>query len=83
MQCDTRLRLENIPTALQAEHGLAAAEDATFSRLDHGLHRDGVRFRNGVELSLQSLRPGVTATVTQLLENAAPVAARSDLVPQA
>jgi hypothetical protein len=37
-------------------------------RLDHGAYRDGVRFSNGKEISLQQLNSGVSAVVTELLE---------------
>ena len=33
---------------------------ATFVRLDSGVYRDGLRFANGVELSLQQLPVGVS-----------------------
>jgi hypothetical protein len=39
-------------------------------RLDSGSYRDGVRFGNGAEVSLQKFPPGVTIAVKQLLENA-------------
>jgi hypothetical protein len=71
VQCDTRLLLEEIPEELQERFGVAAREEVTFVRLDHGPYRDGVKFRNGKEISLQQLTPGVTVTITMLLENAA------------
>jgi hypothetical protein len=71
VQCDTRLLLEEIPKELQQRFGVAAREEVTFVRLDHGSYRDGVKFSNGKEVSLQQLTPGVTVTVTLLLENAA------------
>jgi hypothetical protein len=33
------------------------------TRLEGGLHKDAVRFANGREISLQSLNPGLTATM--------------------
>lgn len=47
MSCDTRLALSNIPEPVQARMAISAAESATFTRLDAGLYRDGVRFDNG------------------------------------
>ncbi len=70
VQCDTRLKLEGIPAELQQKLGIGATEDVTFIRLDHGFWRDGVRFDNGKEASLQELSSGVGAVVTMLLENA-------------
>ena len=73
VQYDTRLRLENIPVHLQASLRIKATEEVTFVRLDHGAYRDGVRFANGKDISIQQLNSGVTAVVIQLLEKA-PVA---------
>ncbi len=70
VQYDTRLRLENIPLHLQASLRIKAAEDVTFVRLDHGAYRDGVRFSNGKDISIQQLNSGVTAVVVQMLEKA-------------
>lgn len=68
---DTQLMLDDIPTALQQSLGIGAREAVTFTRLETGPYHDGVRFGNGQEISLQRLSPGMTATVTMLLENAA------------
>ncbi|HWA79603.1 MAG TPA: hypothetical protein VG848_04755 [Acetobacteraceae bacterium] len=70
VQCDTKLRLEGIPAELQQKLGVGSTEDVIFTRLDHGFWRDGVRFGNGKEASLQELSTGVNVTVTMLLENA-------------
>jgi len=72
VQCDTKLMLENIPDELQETFGVSAREEVTFIRLDRGPYRDGVRFENGKEISFQQLKPGVTVSVTRLLEFAAP-----------
>ncbi|HLI11578.1 MAG TPA: hypothetical protein VKY65_08270 [Alphaproteobacteria bacterium] len=69
VQCDTRLRLEGIPKDTQERLGVGAVEEVTFVRLDKGPWRDGVRFRTGVEVSLQQLPLGIHAMVTSLLEN--------------
>jgi hypothetical protein len=72
VQCDTQLRLEGIPQDVQAAYGVAAQEEVTFVRLERGPFHDGIRFRNGREISLQQLRPGVAVSVVSLLERAAP-----------
>jgi hypothetical protein len=69
--CDTAMRLQGIPEEVQKRHGLQAIEDVVFIHLDRGAWRDGVRFRNGVTLSLQLLPTGIEVTVTSLLENVA------------
>ena len=68
VQYDTRLRLENIPLHIQASLRVGATEEVTFVRLDHGAYRDGIRFRNGKDLSIQQLNSGVSAVVVQMLE---------------
>jgi hypothetical protein len=45
-------------------------------RLDSGAYRDGLKFSNGVELSLQQLPPGVSVSVTGLLEVPLPIGGR-------
>lgn len=75
VQCDTRLVLEQIPKDLQDRLGIGPTEEVTFVRLEQGPFRDGVRFRNGSEVSLQQLQSGVIVTVAALLEHAAPMIA--------
>lgn len=70
LNCDTALEIDGIPESLCREYGIQPREDAVFIRLDHGTYRDGVRFRNGAEVSLQAFQPGVGFAVKQLLENA-------------
>jgi hypothetical protein len=60
MACDTKLAISDIPAELAARHGFAEREEATFIRLDSGVYRDGLRFANGIELSLQQLPVGVS-----------------------
>jgi len=60
MACDTRLAVSGIPAELAARHGLAESEEAVFTRLDSGVYRDGLRFANGTELSLQQIPVGVS-----------------------
>jgi hypothetical protein len=68
VQYNTRLRLENIPQHIQASLRVNATEEVTFVRLDHGAYRDGIRFRNGKDISIQQLNSGVSAVVVQMLE---------------
>ena len=69
LSCDTALEIDGIPASMCRELGIQPHEDAVFIRLDSGSYRDGVRFRNGAEVSLQRFQPGVGVTVKQLLEN--------------
>ncbi len=68
---ESRLRLEGIPGHLQRRLSVGSNEEVTFVQLDHGDYRDGVRFNNGAEVTLQQLEPGITAVVTMSLERAA------------
>jgi hypothetical protein len=69
--CDTaacvpagaHLRLEGIDEALQQTLGIGATEEVVMTCLEGGLHKDAVRFANGREISLQSLNPGLSATM--------------------
>ena len=56
---DTKLNLEGISSDLQTRLGVQAGEQVVFARLEHGAYRDGVRFGNGKEISLQLLGSGV------------------------
>jgi hypothetical protein len=69
MACDMKLRLEGIPERVQRVHGLSVNEDVTFTRLEHGQHHDGVRFGNGVEVTLQELGSGVKGHVREALSS--------------
>lgn len=70
LNCDTPLQIDGIPAAMCKDLGIKAHEDAVFIRLDTGSYRDGVRFSNGAEVSLQKFEPGVSFAVRQLLEKA-------------
>jgi hypothetical protein len=59
VQYDTRLKVENISSDLQTRLGVQAEENVVFARLEHGAYRDGVKFSNGKEISLQLLSSGV------------------------
>jgi len=69
--CDTaacvpkgaHLRLEGIDEALQHTLDVGPTEEVVMTRLEGGLHKDAVRFGNGREISLQSLTPGLMATM--------------------
>ena len=60
MACDTKLALTDLPAEFAARHGLSEREEAIFVRLDSGVYRDGLRFANGTELSLQQIPVGVS-----------------------
>jgi hypothetical protein len=66
MACDTKLRLEDIPERVQRTNLVSAQEEVIFTRLEKGLHHDGVRFANGAEVTLQELVPGVKAIFATL-----------------
>jgi hypothetical protein len=63
------MRLEGLPPPIQAKLGVGAVEDVTFVQFERQLFRDGLRFANGAEISLQQLPPGIPVVVTRLLEN--------------
>jgi hypothetical protein len=65
MACDTVLVLSEIPKTVQDALRIKAREQVTFTRLEEGLHRDGVRFSNGRCVSLQHLRPGIVAMIAK------------------
>lgn len=67
VQYDTPLVLENIPREIQTALSVREMEDVTFVRLDHGAYRDGVRFANGRQISVQQLSTGVGAVVSHVL----------------
>jgi hypothetical protein len=68
VQYDTRLKLEGISSDLQTRLGVKEEEAVTFARLEHGAYRDGVKFSNGKEISLQLLGSGVTAMLVPAAE---------------
>jgi hypothetical protein len=59
VQYDTRLKVENVSSDLQTRLGVQSEENVVFARLEHGAYRDGVKFGNGKEISLQLLGSGV------------------------
>jgi hypothetical protein len=65
MPAGARLRLDGISPRVQQARGLSPTADVVMIRCDSNgrVHRDGVRFADGQELLLQSLNPGVSATL--------------------
>ena len=63
-----RLRLKDIPKRLQREVGVGHAEEVTFVQLSATEYqfRDAVRFSNGKEILLQTLRCGQHVDVLSL-----------------
>ena len=61
-----RLRLRDIPPAMQRDIRIAATEDVTFTQIGAGQrsHRDAIRFANGREM--QQLTPGQRVDVISL-----------------
>ena len=78
MTCDTKVRLSNLPAMLQARLQIGATELVTFTRLDSGTYRDGVRFANGQAVTLQELGCGVRA-----MDEDALVVAQPEFTPYA
>ena len=78
VQCDTQLILTEVPNELQQLLGVGSTEEVTFTRLEQGVYRDGVQFKNGKTLPLQQLRPGILVHVSMLLENASAVSRELD-----
>jgi len=66
VQYDTHLNLEGISSDLQTRLGVQPSEHVIFARLEHGAYRDGVKFGNGKEISLQLLGSGVGVTLVDV-----------------
>jgi len=69
---DTRLRVTGIPDEVCSVYGVGSSEEVTFLRLDEHWYRDGVKFDSGLELSLQRLPNGITATISVALDQPMP-----------
>ena len=67
MACDSRLQLRGIPIDLRQRLDVDEAAGVTFVCIDGGDYHDGVRFRDGTEVTLQRLGPGVSAVVVDAL----------------
>ncbi len=63
MAYDTKLTLEDIPQTVQHALGVQAREPVIFSRLEHGLFQDGVRFERVCGGASSSTRRAVSAPV--------------------
>jgi hypothetical protein len=68
VQYDTHLKLEGISSDLQTRLGVKEDEEVVFARLEHGAYRDGIKFGNGKEISLQLLGSGVGVTLMAAAE---------------
>lgn len=64
---DARLQLEGIPEHVQHDLNVGRDEEVVVVRLEAGHYRDGLRFKNGAEIPIYVLRPGVSATLTEAL----------------
>ena len=64
----SRLMLQEIPSDLQRSLHVGATEPVTFAHLsaDSNTHRDGLRFANGTEISLQNLPEGLRIKILGL-----------------
>jgi hypothetical protein len=67
-----RLELHGIPIDLRQRLDVDGASGVTFVRIEEGPHHDGVRFRDGTEVKLQRLGPGVSAVVIDALTRPLP-----------
>lgn len=63
---DARLRLVGLSETVQRTLGVGPVEEVAMTRLEHGPHKDAVRFANGRDVCLQSLNTGVAAIVLSL-----------------
>lgn len=63
LACDTKLELNNLPTAIQSMCGTRESALAIFTQRDTTVDRDAVIFQNGQTATLQQLGCGVSARV--------------------
>ena len=68
VQYGAHLKLEGISSDVQMRLGVKPSEEVVFEQLQHGAYRDGIKFMNGKEISLQLLGSGVTITLVQVHE---------------
>src|SRR5208282_1267659 len=78
VQYDTHLKLEGISSEAQMRLGVKPSEEVVFVRLQHGAYRDGIKFANRKEISLQLLGSGVTITLAQVHEKPQAVRERAN-----
>jgi hypothetical protein len=80
VQYDTHLELEGISSDLQSRLGVGGEESVVFARLEHGAYRDGVKFANGKEISLQLLGSGVSVKLADVPAKREVVREREDVL---
>jgi hypothetical protein len=80
VQYDTHLELEGISSDLQSRLGVGGEESVVFARLEHGAYRDGVKFANGKEISLQLLGSGVSVKLAEVPAKREVVREREDVL---
>ncbi len=68
MACDATLHLSKLPAHLRPTLIDSGEATVTFVRMEPGPYRDGVRFENGKDVSLQQLGPGVDAYLIDTIE---------------
>jgi hypothetical protein len=78
VQYDTKLKLENISNDLQTRLSVGPEENVVFARLEHGAYRDGIKFGNGKEISLQLLGAGVAISLVEI-EKIQPAAIKAEV----
>lgn len=80
-RCDTaicmpegaKLLIAGIAEPVQTALAVGAVEEVAMVRLTSGAHRDGLRFANGRQISLQALNRGLVAAVMSQPADAADV----------
>lgn len=65
--CDSQLAVDGIPAEFGKRFDLGGHAKAVFVRLDSGSYRDGLKFGNGKEVSLQRLPVGISVSVVNAL----------------
>jgi len=68
VQYDMRLKLTDISNDLQMRLDISADEEVIFARLEHGAYRDGLKFANGKQISLQLLGAGVSVALVETVQ---------------
>jgi len=74
--------ISDIPAELAQRHNIGVSGEAVFVRLDSGLYRDGLRFGNGAELSLQQLPPGVSVELVPVRSEPVPIFEKAKKSPE-
>lgn len=76
----TPLMLENLGGDLQDAINVMAVEKIVFTRLEDGLHHDGVKFANGRVLPLHRLGTGVLVSLVDAEQLSQPNQAQEELL---